>query len=489
MTDPGSDNRPPVPPPPPPPMRPVAPPPPAPPRPPAMAVPPPGPPAAPPFARPAPAAVAPPPDRRRLVVGIAVGLLLALVAVTVAALVARGGGDTVTAPAATGEPATPATTGAPAPTTVTPPTTRAGAGTGPTGAPTTTGAPTEFDRTVDTIIAFVERARGLKFVTRPTVIALSDADFVARFQQLNDQDYRENRAAYDEATVVLGALGVLRPGRSYYDTSRAFGDAGVLGFYDPETKELSVRGNQITPFVRTVIAHELVHALDDQRFDLDRPEYDDADDEIGFGFSALAEGNARHVEKAYRASMSAADRASADREEASFGGSFDTSLFTTTFLQLQLAPYTLGEAFVEALLDLGGQAALDAAFGAPPSTSEQVIDVDKYVAKEARVVVPAPPADGAVVDQGVVGQIAIRYLLESVVGSATAVRAASGWAGDWYVAWSTVTASCIRMAVQVDTATDTTELKAAFDRWAATRPQGAVRVADRTVTATSCSAR
>lgn len=477
MTDPGSDNRPPVP--PPPPMRPVAPPPPT------MAIPPLVPPM-PPAAPPGPPAAAGPPERRRLVVGVAVGLLLALVAVATAAFVARGGDDTATV---TGASAAPATTGAPASTSVVPPTTARGATSGATGAPTTTGAPTEFDRTVDTIIAFVERARGLKFVTRPTVIALPDADFVARFQQLNDEHYRENRAAYDEATVVLGALGVLKPGRSYYDTSRAFGDAGVLGFYDPETKELSVRGNQITPFVRTVIAHELVHALDDQRFDLDRPEYDDADDEIGFGFSALAEGNARHVENLYRDSMSAADRASADREEASFGGSFDTSLFTTTFLQLQLAPYTLGETFVDELLALGGQAALDAAFAAPPSTSEQVIDVDKYVAKEARVAVPAPAADGAVVDQGVVGQIAVRYLLESVVGSATAIRAAAGWAGDWYVAWSTPTASCIRMAVQVDTPTDTNELKAAFDRWAATRPQGVVRVADRTVTATSCSAR
>ena len=75
---------------------------------------------------------------------------------------------------------------------------------------------------------------------------------------------------------------------------------GVVGFYDPETDELVVRGAALTPYVRTTIAHELVHALDDQHLDLDRPEYDEADDEIGFGFSSVVEGNARRVENAYR---------------------------------------------------------------------------------------------------------------------------------------------------------------------------------------------
>jgi len=71
--------------------------------------------------------------------------------------------------------------------------------------------------------------------------------------------------------------------------------AGVVGFYDPETKQLVVRGTDTTPFTRRVLAHELTHALDDQHFDLNRQQLDKADDETGFGFSALVEGNARRV--------------------------------------------------------------------------------------------------------------------------------------------------------------------------------------------------
>ncbi len=474
------------------------PPPPPPPRGPAPAWPPSPPPWGPAPAAPTPYAVSPavgslPPDtprpgRSRVIVGVAVAMLFTLIAVVVAALVARDrdgpGATTPPIPSNLEIPAAPTSTV----------TSRGASGAsgssgaaGSNAAPTTTRANTEFDRTVDTIIAFVEKTRGLKYKTRPVVIALSEQDFLARFQALTEEDYRKHRVDYDAATVVLSALGLLKPGVSYYETTKAFGAAGVLGFYDPETKELSVRGSASTPFVRTVIAHELTHALDDQWFDLDRPQYDGAKDEIGFGFSALAEGNARRVEKVYRASLSSADRTSADREEASYSGAFQANQFTTAFLKLQLAPYSLGEAFVRDLLDLGGQPALDAAFAAPPTTSEEVIDVDKYVAKEGRVAVAPPPADGTVVDDGVVGEIVIQYLLESVVSTAQATRAATGWAGDWYVAWSAAGASCLRLAIQMDTANDTTDLKSAFDKWVASRPKATVTASGKIVTVTSCT--
>ena len=409
-------------------------------------------------------------------------MLFTLIAVVVAALVARDRDE----PGAAALPE-PSNLAIPAASTSSVTPRGASGAAGSNASPTTTRSSTEFDRTVDTIIAFVEKTRGLKYKARPVVIALSEQDFLARFQALTEEDYQKHRVDYDAATVVLSALGLLKPGVSYYETTKAFGAAGVLGFYDPETKELSVRGGTPTPFVRTVIAHELTHALDDQWFNLDRPQYDNAKDEIGFGFSALAEGNARRVEKVYRASLSSADRTSADREEASYGGAFQANQFTTAFLKLQLAPYSLGEAFVRDLLDLGGQPALDAAFAAPPTTSEEVIDVDKYVAKEGRVEVAPPPADGTVVDDGVLGEIVIQYLLESVVSTSQATRAATGWAGDWYVAWSASGASCLRFAIEMDTANDTTDLKAAFDKWVASRPKAAVAASGKIVTVTSCT--
>lgn len=408
--------------------------------------------------------------------------MLALVAVAIAAVVS-GDRDAPLVADASATTITAAPTTSVAPTTVAP-----GSTTVPDGVtPTTTGVPSEFDRQLDSIIAFIERERGLKFKHRPVVIAMGEDDFVARFEALNREHYEKHQTDYETATVVFSALGLLRNNLTYYETSQAFGSAGVLGFYDPKTAELAVRGNTMTPFVRTVVAHELTHALDDQWFRLDRPEYDDAKDEVAFGFSALAEGNARRVENAYRASLSAAERASASREEASYGANFSANMFTTTFLKLQLAPYTLGELFVGELYESGGQAALDAAFAAPPRTSRQVIDVDAYLAKQAPVSVTPPPAEGTVVDDGLFGQVVLQYLLETVVPSAQAKRAATGWAGDWYVAWRNGTASCLRAVVAMETSGDANDLRTALDRWVATRPKGSVSATGTEVTFTACT--
>ena len=49
-----------------------------------------------------------------------------------------------------------------------------------------------------------------------------------------------------------------------------------------------------TAAVRAVLVHELLHALEDQHFGLDRP---DLGDEAFLGFQALAEGSAVRVEE------------------------------------------------------------------------------------------------------------------------------------------------------------------------------------------------
>ena len=233
---------------------------------------------------------------------------------------------------------------------------------------------------------------------------------MARFRQLVDEDAKKNKDVYDDVTGVFQAIGLLDRDMTYIDAQKLLGEGGVLGYYDQESKELRVRAGQLTPYARTVVVHELVHALDDQRFDLNRPQYDSSDDEIGFGFVALAEGNARRIENAYRNSMSTADKASATAEELRFGaaGAAVLAKLKLPLLLLEIAPYDLGEALVDAFLDKGGQAALDQAFADPPRTSEQVIEPSKYFAKEARRTVNPPPADATPFKSGVFGEIALR---------------------------------------------------------------------------------
>ena len=154
----------------------------------------------------------------------------------------------------------------------------------------------EVEATVAEISDFVAQERGLDFLEPVDRRARGRGAFQDRLLADFDEDAEELR----ETEVFLEGLGLVEPDIDLVESMRSLLGVGVVGFYDPETDELVVRGAALTPYVRTTIAHELAHALDDQHFDLDRPEYDEADDESASASAPLVEGNARRVENAYR---------------------------------------------------------------------------------------------------------------------------------------------------------------------------------------------
>jgi hypothetical protein len=321
----------------------------------------------------------------------------------------------------------------------------------------------ELRAAVDEISAVVQAERGLTF-TEPVDVELAGE---GEFQRRLLDDFDEGVDDLRNTEVLLKAFGLVEADVDLVEAMRTLLGAGVVGFYDPETDELVVRGTALTPYVRTTIAHELTHALDDQRFDLDRPEYDDADDEIDFGFSAVVEGNARRVEDAYRAGLSDEEQLDAAAEELSLGGGLDLGDVPLVLVDLISAPYGLGHDFVVQLIDDGGQEALDAAFDAPPRTSEQVIDPASYEAGEGAIEVPAPTVTGQVVDQGVAGQFLIQVVLADGLDEERARAAATGWGGDSVVAWRDGQRPCATLAAVGDDPGETAELRGAFEDWAA----------------------
>ena len=335
-------------------------------------------------------------------------------------------------------------------------------------APTTEGDPAtaaEVEAVVTELSAFVEQEQGVGFVEPVAVELIGEGEFQDRLLADFDEDADELR----ETEVFLEGLGLVDPDVDLVEAMRSLMGGSVVGFYDPESAELVVRGTVLSPYVRTTIAHELVHALDDQHHDLDRPHYDDADDEIAFGLSALAEGNARRIERAYRDSLSADDRAAADAEELAYGDGLDLGEVPLILVDLIGAPYVLGEPLVENLVAEGGGEALAAAFADPPRTTEQVIHPERYRAGEAAVAVPAPEVDGEVVDEGMVGQLLVMLVLADEIGIDDAREAATGWGGDRGVAWRDGDRSCVTAALVGDDEGETGELHTAFERWVEAR--------------------
>jgi hypothetical protein len=449
------------------------------------------PPLPPPGAGPVPPAVAPPsaapapdPVRKRAALFAALAVAVVLLVALVAALV---GPDGEIEAAPTGP-----TTPVPAPETSAPPGT--GAPDTTPGSPDTAAPPGDpLQATVDELMVFVERERGLRFLERPDVVVLDDDAFVDRYRTVLREDFEENAETIAHFSGIYQALGLLPDGVTIEEAYESFGEAAVLGFYMTETGELVVRGGEITPLLRVTILHELVHALDDQHFELYRPEYDDRDDEVSFGFVSLVEGSARWVENRYRAGLSAEELRAITREEMALGQDVDFSNLTMAFVRLQLLPYEAGEAFVGYLLDQGGQEALDAAFEDPPTTSEQVLDPAAYLARAPADEVPPPPADGPVLEDGLFGQAVLQVLMIDAIGTRAAAEAASGWGGDWFVSWDAGGSTCIRTDVQMDTDRDADELEDGLGAWlrggsSQLRADGEVeRLSETLVRFTACS--
>ena len=318
--------------------------------------------------------------------------------------------------------------------------------------------PEGVDPVVCDAVEFVQLARGRPFRTFPEVELLEDAEFDRELLR----DFDEYRADLEIDDVTLTALGLLDPDLSLADVVRDSLEVGVVGFYDPETGQLVVRGGELDLYGQLVLVHELVHAFDDQWFDLNRSDFDD--DEADYGFSAVVEGNASRVEGQWRAQLSSADQAMLAREEAMALSpeDFERLANLPSIVQdLQYSPYVDGLLYVSNLDASGGEPAVDEALTEPPTSSEEVLHPDLDRTADPELQVPAPPADGAVVDEGRIGELLLRLWLGRT--------ASEGWGGDRFVTWRGDGLDCIRVDLVGDDEDHTAEISVAATTWAGLR--------------------
>lgn len=241
------------------------------------------------------------------------------------------------------------------------------------------------------VIQRAEQLRGLR-ATHPLAVSTLGAAGLRRVvvREIAHERQPVSDAAWDDA---LHLLGVLHRGERLAQVQRKALAGQVAGMYVPRNSRLYVLGaGGAAP--RSVIAHEVVHALQDEHFHLTRgafaPRPHDHDGELAA--QALVEGDATEVQSRYVASLSAGDLVSelARTLKAVPEGA---SSAIAPYLQRQLAyPYTAGQEFVRALRARGGQQLLDRAFRNPPRTSAAVLDPARYLAGDPparRVPLPA----------------------------------------------------------------------------------------------------
>ena len=340
---------------------------------------------------------------------------------------------------------------------------------------TSTDEQAELDVFVDEAIAFIEEARRRDFLERPNV-ELVDTDTMTRIVL---DDLESELAADPEGSAASLAfartIGFFGPDDDMLDVYEVFVSGGVLGVYFPSSDRLLVRSNgELTRSAKATVVHELVHAFDDQHFDLDRPELS-ADGDAAWAFTAAVEGSATVIEDLWRDSLSAADQIELAAEEAALevGDIFSLDF---GFLLYQTAVYDYGNTWLNRRIAEEGIAAIDDAVANPVASSEAVIEAPGTV--DLTIVdVPFPDVDGEVLWQGSGGQALIEAITYAVGGPPDT---ASGWGGDAITVYRDASGrECLRWDIAMDTPRDLKELRAGLDQWAAAAGADIGEIGDR----------
>jgi len=330
--------------------------------------------------------------------------------------------------------------------------------------------PDAWDPRVTDLVAFVEEKRGLQFDHPVYVDFLSTAEYTEQATDEEEDAAPDERESLDRYAAELRALGVASGALDLFTAYNQVSDGGTLAFYNPADERVRVRGTTMTVGLQVTLVHELTHALQDQRFDLERLSGGQLDDGASTAFRGLVEGDALRVEDSYTISeLTEAERR--DYEEEYAGELADSELATAdvpAFVSATFAiPYALGQPFALMLVNRGGNRSLNGAFEHPPETEEQLFDPTSYLAREGSVtdVELGFPDDAKLLDEGPFGAPSWYLFLAERIDPKAAFEAALGWNGDSSAAVTKDGTTCVRLAFVGDTERDESQMTDALADW------------------------
>ena len=233
----------------------------------------------------------------------------------------------------------------------------------------------ELDAVVSRQMARIERIRELEFNETVPVEVVSREQYLANRSGGGGSDTHEawNDQVWEGLFVVGESTGT---GESFNDTL----GVSVQGYYAPGRSEIVIVSDSPTPTVdRRTLAHELVHALQDQQFGLG-PNPDTQDRQLAV--NGVIEGEANYLRAVYE--RRCGDEwdciplpESGDGGGGGGGGAFNDGLLLTIY-----QPYATGPTFVDRVRERGGWDAVDDLHERFPDSTEQVIHPGLYPDEE-----------------------------------------------------------------------------------------------------------
>ncbi|MCX5976014.1 MAG: hypothetical protein NTV33_04105 [Coprothermobacterota bacterium] len=317
-----------------------------------------------------------------------------------------------------------------------------------------------------------------------------------KLAEMNEQE--ADPAQTLAAEKVMKFLGLLPAGEDLQAVMDSLYGEQILGFYDPQEGRLYLVDRSggsagaagapqnwaVLDQERITVAHELVHGLTDQHFDLlrfDEPKWSD-DDDTATAVDCLIEGDASLGETLYLT-----------QEGQDWGSllglllagvSQDSSQLDAAPPYIRdslLFPYQAGLLFVQTLYEVGGWTAVDKAYEEPPTSTEQILHPQKYIqGNDPPLAIPLPSSPPALADwrlvyENVLGEFDFAAWFRTFLPSEEADRAAAGWGGCRYQLWEEGSRQSFLLSSRWDSAKDAREARLALERWLVERFPGVTR--------------
>ena len=298
---------------------------------------------------------------------------------------------------------------------------------------------TKESKQVAKTLVRVSELRGVKATKAVPGVKLERSELVGRIKEKALREYPPE--ALRREGELLQLLGFAPVTFVYLDEMLKLLDAQLEGFYEPNNGTMYLAADLKGKEAQATLAHELVHALQDQSWDLkSRSTYKPGEGDKTLALACLAEGDATSLMMDF--AMADDNGTALDLPEGALRGMMAAGMETAAIQNVPqilkrslIAPYVDGLFFVHAARRKGGWPAVNQIWENPPTTTEQVLHFDKWEKHETPVTVSPPTATAlgagwAKDDEDSFGELEFAIMYEEWVDGGVARAAASGWGGD-----------------------------------------------------------
>ena len=268
-----------------------------------------------------------------------------------------------------------------------------------------------------------------------------------------NESLQENSGADNlrDTSLAYAKLGLLPPGVDLRNNLLGFNSAQAVPFYDSRAKRvvLPVRdgngpeGRFLSNHDGKVIAHELVHAFQDQKFSIGDRLRVKGNGDATLALRSVAEGDAVLSEYAYVFGDFNASLAGYARQMIDAGGeNANLASMPTIVADRVRFQYFAGVQFVARAFAENGWSSVNRLYHSPPLSTEQILHPEKYFnipdpptridLKKLSQLFPSPWRE---IENDTLGELSVHCLFYQYLEPSAAASIAQGWDGDRFVAY------------------------------------------------------